>query len=128
MSAHNRIKGRSENQRVRAPTITADLQQATDDIRRFMTDLRDAESKGFIAHAPHYNSLSRCLDSEAVTPIIQDSILGAAVPLGRSKPTSRLIRRDLPGLNLSDSGRKKSTALKRCAENTTGLRFRRSAA
>jgi transposase len=54
---------------------------STASARRFMTDLRDAQSKGFISHAPHYNSLFRCLESETVTPIIQDLIVSAAIPL-----------------------------------------------
>lgn len=54
---------------------------STSSARRFMTDLRDAQSKGFIANAPHYNSLFRCLESETVTPIIHNLIVAAAVPL-----------------------------------------------
>lgn len=54
---------------------------STSSARRFMTDLRDAQSKGFITQAPHYNSLFRCLESESVTPIIQDLIVRAAIPL-----------------------------------------------
>ncbi len=49
--------------------------------RRFMTDLRDAQSNGFISHAPHYNSLFRCLESETVTPIIQSLITISSLPL-----------------------------------------------
>jgi transposase/predicted nucleic acid-binding Zn finger protein len=54
---------------------------STASTRRFMTDLRDAQSKGLIACAPHYNSLFRCLESATVTPIIQDLIVRAAIPL-----------------------------------------------
>ena len=54
---------------------------STASCRRFMTDLRDAQSKGLIAQAPHYNSLFRCLESDSVTPIIHDLVLRAAVPL-----------------------------------------------
>jgi len=54
---------------------------STASARRFMTDLRDAQSKGLISRAPHYNSLFRCLESETVTPIIHDLIVRAALPL-----------------------------------------------
>jgi predicted nucleic acid-binding Zn finger protein len=54
---------------------------STSSARRFMTDLRDAQSKGLITHAPHYNSLFRCLESDTITPIIQDLIVRAAIPL-----------------------------------------------
>ncbi len=54
---------------------------STASARRFMTDLRDAQSKGLISQAPHYNSLFRCLESETVTPIIRDLIVRATLPL-----------------------------------------------
>jgi transposase len=54
---------------------------STSSARRFMSDLRDAQSKGFITRAPHYNSLFRCLESVAVTPIIRDLVTRAAIPL-----------------------------------------------
>jgi transposase len=54
---------------------------STASARRFMTDLRDAQAKGLITQAPHYNSLFRCLESETVTPIIRDLVLRAAIPL-----------------------------------------------
>ena len=38
--------------------------------RRFQTDLRDAVAKGFIAKAPHYNSVFNVIESEDVTPIL----------------------------------------------------------
>jgi len=54
---------------------------STASARRFMTDLRDAQSKGLISQAPHYNSLFRCLESDTVTPIIRDLVVRAAIPL-----------------------------------------------
>lgn len=54
---------------------------STASARRFMTDLRDAQSKGLIAQAPHYNSLFCCLESDTVTPIIRDLVVRAALPL-----------------------------------------------
>lgn len=49
--------------------------------RRFMTDLREAQAKGLIAHAPCYNSIFNVIESEEVTPIIQSLISTSSLPL-----------------------------------------------
>ena len=49
--------------------------------RRFMTDLREAESKGLVSRAPCYNSIFNVIESETVTPIIQNLITMSALPL-----------------------------------------------
>lgn len=49
--------------------------------RRFMTDLREAQAKGLIAHAPCYNSIFNVIESEQVTPIIQSLISTSSLPL-----------------------------------------------
>jgi transposase len=49
--------------------------------RRFMTDLRGAARDGFIARAPHYNSLYNFIDDENLTPQIQALITRSALPL-----------------------------------------------
>jgi transposase len=49
--------------------------------RRFMTDLRDAEAKGLIAHAPCYNSIFNVIESAEVTSIIQNLITTSSLPL-----------------------------------------------
>ncbi len=49
--------------------------------RRFMTDMREAEAKGLVAHAPCYNSIFNVIESEAVTPIIQNLITTSSLPL-----------------------------------------------
>ncbi len=49
--------------------------------RRFMTDLRDAQSKGLIARTPHYNSIFNVLENPDVTPIIKSLITRSAMPL-----------------------------------------------
>jgi transposase len=49
--------------------------------RRFMTDLRDAESKGLIRHAPCYNSIFNVIESAEVTPIIENLITASSLPL-----------------------------------------------
>jgi transposase len=49
--------------------------------RRFMTDLREAEAHGLVAHAPCYNSIFNVIESEQVTPIIQSLITTGSLPL-----------------------------------------------
>lgn len=49
--------------------------------RRFMTDLREAQSKGFILRTPHYNSIFNILDNEDLTPILKTLITRSAMPL-----------------------------------------------
>jgi transposase len=49
--------------------------------RRFMTDLRAATEMGFIDRTPHYNSIFNVLDRESLTPILQELITRAALPL-----------------------------------------------
>ncbi|MEX2288489.1 MAG: transposase [Planctomycetaceae bacterium] len=49
--------------------------------RRFSSDLRDAQEKGYIENAPHYNSVFRCLENENLTPILQQLITRSSLPL-----------------------------------------------
>ena len=49
--------------------------------RRFMTDLREATSKGLIDRTPHYNSIFNCLENPALTPIIKGLITRSALAL-----------------------------------------------
>lgn len=49
--------------------------------RRFMTDLREAQAKGFIAKTPHFNSISNCLENPEVTAIIRSLITQSSLPL-----------------------------------------------
>ena len=49
--------------------------------RRFMTDLREAQTKGLISCAPCYNSIFNVIESEQVTPIIQGLITTSSLPL-----------------------------------------------
>jgi transposase len=49
--------------------------------RRFMSDLRDAQAKGFISKAPHYNSIFNYLENPALTPILRDLITETSLPL-----------------------------------------------
>ena len=49
--------------------------------RRFSSDLRDAEGRGLIRHAPHFNSVSNYMSDPAMTPVLQDLIETSALPL-----------------------------------------------
>ncbi len=46
-----------------------------------MTDLREAQAKGYIVHASCYNSIFNVIESEEVTPIIQRLISTSSLPL-----------------------------------------------
>src|ERR1043166_764505 len=49
--------------------------------RRFMSDLRDAQSKGHLSQAAHYNSISRYLENESLTPVLKMLIEESSLPL-----------------------------------------------
>jgi transposase len=49
--------------------------------RRFDTDLREAKARGYLARLPHYNSVFRYLESEALTPYLYELIKVSAAPL-----------------------------------------------
>lgn len=49
--------------------------------RRFETDLREAKAKGYLSKLPHYNSVFRYLESEALTPYLYELIGASAMPL-----------------------------------------------
>src|SRR5215216_816006 len=49
--------------------------------RRFATDLREAKQRGYLSHLPHYNSVFRYLESEALTPYLNELITLSAAPL-----------------------------------------------
>ncbi|HLX59280.1 MAG TPA: transposase [Ktedonobacteraceae bacterium] len=49
--------------------------------RRFMCDLSDAHTKGYIEKVPHFNSILNYLDSESLTPILRDLIQTSSLPL-----------------------------------------------
>jgi transposase len=50
-------------------------------VRRFMSDLRDAHRRGYLSQLPHHNSVSRALESEDVTPILEALIVQSSLPL-----------------------------------------------
>lgn len=49
--------------------------------RRFSTDLREAKARGYLTRLPHYNSVFRYLESEALTPYLYELIAMSALPL-----------------------------------------------
>ena len=49
--------------------------------RRFSTDLREAKARGYLDRLPHYNSVFRYLESEALTPYLYELITLSAAPL-----------------------------------------------
>lgn len=49
--------------------------------RRFMSDLRDAQAKGFISKLPHFNSIFNYLENPELTPILRDMITETSLPL-----------------------------------------------
>ena len=49
--------------------------------RRFSSDLREAKARGYLAKLPHYNSVFRYLESEALTPYLYQLISVSAMPL-----------------------------------------------
>src|SRR5258705_13508627 len=48
--------------------------------RRFMSDLREAHTRGFISKVPHFNSISNYLENPALTPLLRDLIPRAVFP------------------------------------------------
>jgi transposase len=49
--------------------------------RRFMSDLREAQGKGFISRTPHYNSIFNYLENPELTPILRSLITESSLPL-----------------------------------------------
>jgi transposase len=49
--------------------------------RRFSTDLREAKARGYLTRLPHYNSVFRYLESEALTPYLYELIAMSSLPL-----------------------------------------------
>lgn len=48
--------------------------------RRFMSDLRAAHAKGYIAKTPHFNSVLNCLENPEVTPLLYSLITQSSLP------------------------------------------------
>jgi transposase len=49
--------------------------------RRFMSDVREAHTKGFIGKVPHFNSIFNALENPDLTPILRGLITESSLPL-----------------------------------------------
>src|SRR5581483_8540524 len=49
--------------------------------RRFMSDLRESQVRGFITKVPHYNSIFNYLENPVLTPILRTLITQSSLPL-----------------------------------------------
>jgi transposase len=49
--------------------------------RRFATDLSEAQVKGYVGKAAHFNSVCRYLDNPALTPLLRELITQSSLPL-----------------------------------------------
>ena len=49
--------------------------------RRFISDLNDAHAKGYISRCPHFNSISKYMESEELTPLLHSLIQRSSLPL-----------------------------------------------
>jgi transposase len=54
---------------------------STMSVRRFMSDLRDAQAKGYLSKVPHFNSICNYLENPQLTPILRDLITETSRPL-----------------------------------------------
>jgi transposase len=49
--------------------------------RRFMTDLRDAEAKGFVTRPWHFNTVLKVIETPTLAPVLQRLVTTSAAPL-----------------------------------------------
>jgi hypothetical protein len=49
--------------------------------RRFISDLREAQKRGYISKTPHFNSISNYLELESMTPYLKQLIAESSLPL-----------------------------------------------
>jgi transposase len=49
--------------------------------RRFISDLCDAQAKGYLSKVPHYNSIFKYLENAELTPILNELIMRSSLPL-----------------------------------------------
>ncbi|HVS34977.1 MAG TPA: transposase [Gemmataceae bacterium] len=84
----SRIEEPARQGRGRRPVPLADAVYAaclkvftTLSVRRFMSDLREAHERGFLSQVPHNCHISRTLESDDVTPILESLIVLSSLPL-----------------------------------------------
>jgi transposase len=49
--------------------------------RRFMSDLKEATRRGYVSRMPHFNSISRYIESKELTPVLKSLIVESSLPL-----------------------------------------------
>jgi transposase len=49
--------------------------------RRFVSDLQEAQRRGYISHTPHFNSISNYLESDEMTACLKELITESSLPL-----------------------------------------------
>jgi transposase len=49
--------------------------------RRFATDLREAQAKGYVTEAVHHSTVARCLENPETTPLLLSMITASSLPL-----------------------------------------------
>lgn len=54
--------------------------------RRNMSDLREAQEKGYISKAVHYNTISKYLERKSLTPVLRELITQSSLPLQSVEP------------------------------------------
>ncbi|MEM0143708.1 MAG: hypothetical protein QXL94_07165, partial [Candidatus Parvarchaeum sp.] len=54
---------------------------STFSLRRFATDSREAQNKGYLVKAPDYSTVAKYMESEEMTPILRDILHLSALPL-----------------------------------------------
>lgn len=54
---------------------------STFSLRRFTTDMKEAQSKGYVKKAPYYSTIARYMESADLTPILRNLIAVSAMPL-----------------------------------------------
>lgn len=67
--------------------------------RRFTTDLKEAQNKGFILELPHYNSMFRYFGNKTLTPYLQMLIEESSLPLSALETTFSI---DASGLSTTN--------------------------
>jgi hypothetical protein len=82
--------------------------------RRTSTSIREAEARGDIEHAPHYNSISAYLEKPELTPILKALIVESALPL-KAVETAFAMRVSGISCYLRQAGRRPSKKMSRCA-------------
>jgi transposase len=70
--------------------------------RRFMSDVRDAQARGFITSAPSFNSITGYMSKPELTPMLQELVTTAALPL---RALEREFAVDASGFSVNRYGR-----------------------